>query len=101
MRGNGKNQLVREQRKELETKRTTESLERKGKRRTKAKAEELAEGIRRSPAGKKAAEIQKAKRGIAQKQEQANYRRATSRVATRVGGRRKQLEADRLEQLDE
>ncbi len=99
MRGNGKNLLARERRKELETKRTVESPERRGKRRTKTK--ELAEGIQHSPAGKKAAEIQRAKRGIAQKLEQANFRRATSRVATRAGGRREQLEADRQGQLRE
>ena len=46
---------------------------RKEKRKAKGKAEEIAKAIKRSPAGKKAAEALKAKRGIARRKEQANY----------------------------
>ena len=101
MRGNKKKQLVREQRKELEDKRSEESKERKNQRRAKGKAEELAEAIQRSPAGKKAAKTAKAKRVIAQRKEQANYQRTNARAATRMGGRRKQTQAELHDKIGE
>jgi hypothetical protein len=101
MRGNKKGQLVREQRKELEDKRSEESKDRQNQRRAKGKAEELAKAIQGSPEGKKAAETLKAKRGVAQRKEQANYQKTRSRASTRMGGRRKQVLAEKLGMLEE
>ena len=101
MRGNNKKQLIREQRKELEDKRSEVSKERKNQRRLKGKAEELAKAIQHTPAGKKAAETRKTKRGITRKQEQANYQKTRSRAATRMGGKTKQLRAEQQKELEE
>ena len=101
MRGNSKNRLVREQRKEVEDKRSEASKERNSQRRAKGKAEELAEALQRSPAGKKAAETLKAKRGVARTKEQANYQKTRARALTRMGGRRKQMLAEKQEMVEE
>jgi hypothetical protein len=94
MRGNARGQLVREQRKTLEEKRSAESKARKEKRKEKGKAEDIVRAIKRSPAGRKAAETLKAKRGIAGQKEQANYQKTRARVSTRMGGRRKQIQGE-------
>ena len=67
----------------------------------KGKAEDLAKAIKRTPAGKKAAEALKEKRGVAGKQEQANYQKTRTRASARMGGRRKQIHAELHEKLDE
>ena len=92
MRTSKREKLVIAQRKALEAKRSDVSKLRKAKRKEKGQAEDIARAIERSPAGKKAAEIQKAKRGIARKQEQANYQKTRSRAGTRMEGRRKQIQ---------
>jgi hypothetical protein len=101
MRGNKKNQLMREERKALEQTRSAASKVRKEKRKEKGKAEEIAKAIKRSPAGKKAAETLKEKRGLAREREQANYQKTRARAATRLGGRRKQTQAGLHEKIDE
>ena len=101
MRGNRKKQLVRQKSKEIEDKRSEEKKEKKHQRWAKGKAEELAKAVQRSPAGKKAAETRKAKRVIARRQEQANYQKTRARASTRIGGRRKQLQADRQGKLEQ
>jgi hypothetical protein len=101
MRGNKETRLGREQREELEDKRSQECQDRKDKRRAKGKAEELAEAVRLSPAGKEAAETRKAKWMMVQTQEQANYKKTRSRASTRIGGRRKQLQAGERGKLEE
>ena len=103
MRGNKKRQLVQGQRRALEDKRSAESKLRKEKRKAKGKAAEIAKAVKRSPAGKKAAKILAEKRGLARKKEQANYQKTGARAATRIGGRRKQLQAElhgKIEQCD-
>lgn len=94
MRASKRKQLVQQQRKALEEKRSAESKVRKEKRKAKGKAEEIAKAITRSPAGKKAAEALKAKRGVARKKEQANYQKTRARASARIGGRRKQIQAE-------
>ena len=94
MRGNKKSQFVQGQRKALEEKRSAESRLRKEKRKVKGRAEEIVKAIQRSPAGRKAAETLKEERGRARKKEQANYQRSSARAATRMGGRRKQIQAE-------
>ena len=101
MRGNKKQQLVREQRKELDVKRSAVSTERKTKRKTERRAEEAAKAIQRSPAGKKAAETLTAKRGIARRKQQANYQKTSARAASRMGGRRKQIQTELRGTLEE
>jgi hypothetical protein len=101
MRTSKREQLVNAQRNALERKRSTESKARKEKRREKGKAEDIVRAINRSPAGKKAAETLKAKRGIARRKEQANYQVTKSRSATRMGGRRKQIQGELHEKLEE
>ena len=82
MRTGKKEQLIHEERQGIEQKRAAESKVRKAKRKEKGKAEEIAKAIQRSLAGKKAAETLKEKRGLAQKQEQANYQKNKARAAT-------------------
>jgi hypothetical protein len=94
MRGNRREQLMHEQREALDERRSAESKARKEKRKVKGKAEDIVKAIKRSPAGKKAAEALKEKRGIAGKKEQANYQKTRSRVSTRMGGRRKQIQGE-------
>jgi len=94
MRGNKKRQLVQGQRRALEDMRSAEGKLRKEKRKAKGKAEEIVKAIKRSPAGKKAAETLKAKRGVAKKKEQANYQKTRGRASARMGGRRKQMQAE-------
>jgi hypothetical protein len=94
MKTSKKAQLVRAERKVLEQKRSAESKARKEKRREKGRAEDVAKAIQRTPAGKKAAETLKAKRKKGQKKEQANYQKIKARAATRLGGRRKQTQAE-------
>ena len=93
-RANKKRQIIHEQRNALEEKRSAESKARKEKRKEKSRAEESAKAIQRSPAGKKAAETLKAKRGAAKKIEQANYQKTQARDAARMGGRRKQIQTE-------
>jgi hypothetical protein len=94
MRTSMKKQVAQEERRVLEKKRSAEGRARKEKRKEKGRAEEIAKAIQRSPAGRKAAETLKAKRGLAQKAEQANYQKTKARSATRMGGRRKQIQAE-------
>ena len=56
------------------------------------KAEEIAKAINRNSAGRKATEAVKEKRGLATKQEQANYQKTRARTAARLGGRGKQTQ---------
>ena len=100
MRTSKREKLVDAQRKELEAKRSAISRLRKEKRREKGRAEDIARAIKCSPAGKKAAETLKAKRGIARKQEQANYQETLARAGARMGGRRKQLQTELHAKLD-
>ena len=93
MRGNRKRQLVQGQRKALEDERSAESKLRREKRKATGRAQEIAKAVKRSPAGRKAAETLTAKRGEARKKEQANYQKRRARSATRLGGRRKQTQA--------
>lgn len=101
MRGNKRGQLKHEQRQVLEQKRSAESKVRKAKRKAKGQAEELAQAIQGSPAGRKAAATVKAKRGLARKKEQANYQKTSARAATRLGGRRKQTQTELQDKVKE
>ena len=92
MRTSKREKLQIAERKALEAKRSTVSKLRKEKRKEKGKAEDVATAIQRSPAGKRATAILKTKRGIARKQEQANYQKTRSRAGTRLEGRRKQIQ---------
>ncbi len=94
MRGNKRDHLRDEERQALGQKRAAVSRLRKEKRKEKGKAEDIAKAIQRSPAGRKAAETLKAKRGAAQKKEQANYQKTRTRASARMGGRRKQTQAE-------
>ena len=71
MRANKKKQLVQKQRKALEAERSVES------------------------------KVRKEKRGLARKQEQANYQKTRARAATRLGGRRKQTQAELHDKIEE
>ena len=101
MRTSKKEQLVFAQRKGLEAKRSAISKLRKEKRKEKGEVADIAKAIQRSPAGKKAAEALKARRGIARKKEQANYQETMARAGARLGGRRKQIEDDLRDKLME
>jgi hypothetical protein len=101
MRTSKREKLVHAQREELEAKRSAVSKLRKEKRREKGKAEDIAKASRRSPEGKKAAETLKTKRGIAKKKEQANYQKTRSRAETRMGGRKKLIEGELHNKLEE
>jgi hypothetical protein len=101
MRTSTREKSVRAQRKELEAKRSAISRLRKEKRKGKGRAEEIAKAIKRSPAGKRATAILKTKRGIARKQEQANYQKTRSRAGTRMEGRRKQIQGELRGRLEE
>ena len=94
MRTNPKKRLVREQRDAIEEKRSAQSAVRKEQRKAKGKAEAIVKAIEHSPAGRKAAETLKEKRGLARKKEQANYQKTRARASTRIGGRRKQIRAE-------
>ena len=100
MRTSTREKSVHAQRKELEAKRSAISRLRKEKRKEEVRAEDIAKAIKRSPAGKKATEALKAKRGIARKQEQANYQKTRARASTRMGGRRKQIQRELHENLE-
>jgi hypothetical protein len=95
MRTSTREKLVHAERKALEQKRSAESRDRKEIRKIKGRAEEIAKAIERSPAGKRAAETLKEKRGTARKKEQANYQKTRARASARIGGRRKQILAER------
>jgi hypothetical protein len=101
MRTSRRKQLIGAQRKALEGKRSAESRARRAKRKEKGRAEDVAQAIKRSPEGRKAAATLLAKRGIARKKEQANYQKTKARSASRMGGRRKQIQAELHEKLDE
>ena len=100
MRTSKRTQLVNAQRKAIEEKRSVKSKVRKEKRKEEGKAEDIARAIKRSPAGKEAAEALKEKRGIAGNKEQANYQKTTARSATRMGGRKKQIQAELHNRLE-
>jgi hypothetical protein len=85
----------------IEEKRSTDSKARKKKRKEKGQAEEMALAIKRSPAGRQAAETLKEKRGIAREKEQAHYQKARARASARIGGRRKQTLAEFQDILEE
>jgi hypothetical protein len=101
MRANKKKQSAQKQRKPLEAKTSAASKARKEKRKAQGKAQDIVEAIKRSPAGRRAAETLKAKRGIAGKKEQANYQKSRTRASGRMGGRRKQVMAQFQDKLDE
>ena len=101
MRTSKKKQLNGAERKALEGKRSAESRARRAKRKEKGKAEDIVQAIRRSPEGRKAAATLLVKRGIAKKKEQANFQKSKARSASRMGGRRKQIQAELHETLDE
>jgi hypothetical protein len=101
MRANKKRQFAQQQRKALEGKRSAESKTRKMKRKEKVKAERIARAIKRSPAGRQAAEALKEKRGITREKEQANYQKTRARASARMGGRRKQILAGFQDKLEE
>jgi hypothetical protein len=100
MRTSKREKLVHAQREELEAKRSAVSRLRKEKRREKGKVEDIARAIRRSPEGRKAAEALTTKRGIARRQEQANYQKTRSRAGTRMGGRKKLIERELHDKLE-
>lgn len=101
VRASSRKQSVVQQRKITKEKRSTASKLRREKRKAKGKAEDIMRAIKRSPAGKKAAGALKEKRGTARKKEQANYQEIKARVATRMGGRRKQLLTEFQDQVEE
>ena len=101
MRGNKRDQLMHEERKVLEQKRSTESKARKQTRKEKRKAEETAKALQCSPAGKKAAGALRAKRGRTIEQEQANYQKTSARATARLEGRRKQVHAEFAAKVEE
>ena len=101
MRGNKHKQLVLEERKILEEKRSAESKVRKETRKAKGKAEETAKAIQRSPAGKKAAETLQKKRTSGRKAEQSHYQKVRTRASARIGGRRKQVGEELQGKLEE
>jgi hypothetical protein len=101
MRTSKKKQLVNAQRKTQEQKRSAESKVRKEKRKAKGKAEEIAKAVKRGPAGRKVAETLKAKREVARGKEQANCQKTGARAATRIGGRRKTIQAELHAKLEE
>ena len=101
MRTSKREKLVHAERKALEQKRSAVSRARREKRKEKGRAEDLAKAIQRSPAGKRATAILKTKRGIARKQEQANYQKTRARAGTRMGGRRKQIQEELREKIEE
>ncbi len=101
VRASERKRLVIEQRKATNKKRSAESKVRKETRKAKGKAEATAKAIQRSPAGRKAAETLKSKRGEARKKEQANYQKTTARAAARTGGRRKQIHAEFQAKVEE
>jgi hypothetical protein len=92
MKRNQKKQLVQDQRQTLEDERSAESKLRREKRKATGRAQEIAKAVKRSPAGRKAAETLTAKRGEARKKEQASYQKRRARSATRLGGKRKQTQ---------
>lgn len=94
------NTKTQKQRKVLVEKRAAESKVRKERRKAKGRAKEAVEAVQRSPAGKKAAEMVKERR-LARRQGQANYRRIEARAATRLGGRRKQTQAELHDKIEE
>jgi len=96
MRGNKKNQLVREQRKEFEDKRSEASKKERLRGRQRAKVEELAKAIQGSPAGRNGGDPE-SERGVGAKEGAGNYQKTRSRASTRMGGRRKQVLAEKLE----
>lgn len=101
MRANKRVQLAQEQRRALQAKRSAESRTRKEKRKAKGRAEEIAKAVRRSPEGIKAAEAMKEARGAAREKEQAHYQKTRARASTRMGGRRKQIQAELHAPLEE
>ena len=100
MRGNKRDQLLHEERKTLDQKRPAESNVKKDKRKAKGKVAQIAEAIKGSPAGKRAPETLKETRGIAGKKEQANYQKTKTRASARMGGRRKQTQAELHDKIE-
>jgi len=101
VRASKRKQVVMEQREKTKEKRGADRKVRKEKRAVRGKAEEIARAQERSPEGEKAAEIVKERRGIARKKEQANYQKTRARAAARMGGRRKQIQAELHANLEE
>ena len=94
VRASKKKQSMMEQRKTTKEKKAAERKVTKEKRTAKGEAEQIARAQERSPEGKKDAETLKEKRGIARKKEQANYQKTQARASARMGGRRRQIQAD-------
>jgi hypothetical protein len=90
-----------EQREAAKEKRSADSKVKKEKRRAKGKAEGIAKAAKRSAAGKEAAETLKEKRGITRKKKPANCQKTRARASARMGGRRKQIEAELQAKLEE
>ena len=101
VRASKRKRLVMEQRKATTEKRGADRKVRKEKRAVRGKAEEIARAERRSPEGQMAAEIVKERRGTARKKEQANYQKTGARAVARMGGRRKQIQAELHAKLEE
>ena len=101
MRTTKREKLLNAQREALDKKRSAISKLRKEKRREKGKVEDTAKAIQRSPAGRKAAETLKTKRGIALKREQESYQEKLARAGARMGGRRKQLQGELRDEFEE
>ncbi len=101
VRASKRRKLVVDQRKATKDMRSAEGKVRKEKRKEKGRAEETAKAVQRSPAGRKAAETLKAKRGEARKNEEANYRKTEARASTRIGGRRKRIQAELHAKIEE
>jgi hypothetical protein len=101
VRASKRKQLVMEQREAAKEKRSADSKVKKQKRKAKDKAEKIAKAVKRSAAAKEAAETLKEKRTIRRKKEQANYQKTRARASARMGGRRKQIEAELQAKLEQ
>jgi len=101
VRARKRKQFGMKQRKATNEKRSAKSNVRKEKRAAKGKAEEIARAKERSPEGKKAAKTLKEKRRIVREKEQAHYQETQARGSARMGGRRKQIQAEVQAKVEE
>jgi hypothetical protein len=101
VRGSKRKRFVMEQRKAAKEKRAAESKVGKEKRAAKGKAGGIARAKQRSPEGKKAAESLKETRKIVREKEQAHYQKTLARGSARMGGRRKQIQAELHAKVEE
>lgn len=94
MRTTNRKRLADEQRKATKRKRLAGRKVRQEARAAQRQANDIARKQEHSPEGKRAAEILTENRQILRKKEQANYQKTRARAATRMGGRRKQIQAE-------